>query len=141
MDLEDDEDEDIKPKPSKQKKAAGSSLHKEGKVYKKKKKTIFTQWDDRYLVLDGDKLKFYADSTKQTLIRTLCLKTEVTTVCFHYDENAPTQSKRMAIKDRDESRFDVYVSKPIPRAFMLKVDNENVWEAEDWVNTIKAAIN
>ena len=64
----------------------------------------------------------------------------MTNVYFHYDENAPTVSKRIALKDKDESRFDVYVSKPIPRAFMLKVDNENVWEAEDWVNVIKAKL-
>jgi hypothetical protein len=45
-------------------------------------------------------------------------------------------SKRIAIKEKDESRFDIYVTIPTPRAFMLKVDNENVWEAEDWINTI-----
>ncbi len=109
-------------------------------MYKKKMKTIFTQWDERYLVLEGEKLMFYSDSSKKTLIRTLSLKTEVNAVYFHYDENAPTVSKRIAIKEKDESRFDLHVTKPIPRAFMLKVDNENVWEAEDWINTIKDAI-
>jgi outer membrane lipoprotein-sorting protein len=140
MDLEDDEEEEI-VKPKATTKIGGSKkLHKEGKVYKKKMKTIFTQWDERYLVLEGEKLMFYSDSTKKTLIRTLSLKTEVTSVFFHYDENAPKVSKRIAIKEKDESRFDLYVTKPMPRAFMLRVDNENVWEAEDWINTIQDAI-
>ena len=136
MDLEDDEEEEDHKVKSKKKAGVKKKIYKEGKVLKKKKKTIFTQWDERYLVLEGDKLLFYADSAKKTLIRTLSIKTEVSTVCFHYDENAPTQSKRIAIKDKDESRFDVYVTKPIPRTFMLRADNENVWEAEDWINTI-----
>ena len=135
MDLEEDEEEEvIKPKATKS--GGSKNLYKEGKVYKKKMKTIFTQWDERYLVLDGEKLFFYSDTSKKTLIRTLSLKTEVSSVFFHYDENAPKLSKRIAIKEKDESRFDLYVTKPIPRAFMLKVDNENVWEAEDWINTI-----
>lgn len=135
MDLEDDEEEEVvKPKASKS--GGSKKLHKEGKVYKKKMKTIFPQWDERYLVLEGEKLMFYSDSSKKTMIRTLSLKTEATSVFFHYDENAPKVSKRIAIKEKDESRFDLYVKKPIPRAFMLKVDNENVWEAEDWINTI-----
>jgi outer membrane lipoprotein-sorting protein len=141
MDLEEDEEEEVpKPKAAATKTGGSKKLHKEGKVYKKKMKTIFTQWDERYLVLEGEKLMFYSDSSKKTLIRTLSLKTEVTSVFFHYDENAPKVSKRIAIKEKDESRFDLYVTKPMPRAFMLRVDNENVWEAEDWINTIQDAI-
>jgi len=41
------------------------------------------------LVLDEDKLHFYTDKSKKTLKKTLDLKTEVSTVCFHYDEDAP----------------------------------------------------
>ena len=135
MDIEDDEEEEV-VKPKATKSGGLKKLHKEGKVYKKKMKTIFTKWEERYLVLEGEKLMFYSDSSKKTLIRTLSMKTEVTSVIFHYDENAPKVSKRIAIKEKDESRFDLYVTKPIARAFMLKVDNENVWEAEDWINTI-----
>jgi tRNA G18 (ribose-2'-O)-methylase SpoU len=141
MDLEEDEEEEVpKPKATAAKTGGSKKLHKEGKVYKKKMKTIFTQWDERYLVLEGENLIFYSDSSKKTKIQTLSLKTEVTSVFFHYDENAPKVSKRIYIKEKDESRFDLYVTKPMPRAFMLRVDNENVWEAEDWINTIQDAI-
>jgi hypothetical protein len=99
---------------------------------------VFSQWNTRYIVLDGDKLHFYADSTKKVLKKTLDLSTDVTTVCFHYDENAPELSKKMGVKgEKDESRFDVYVKKPFPRKYMLKTgDDKGVWEAEDWVNTL-----
>lgn len=43
----------------------------------------------------------------------------------------------MAVKEKDESRFDIYVKSPIPRAFMMRVGEEgSVWEAEDWVATL-----
>jgi len=61
-------------------------------------------------------------------------------VWFHYDENAPSASKKLGVKEKDESRFDIYVRKPIPRQLMLKVDDQNVWQAEDWVKTLKEAV-
>ena len=34
---------------------------------------------------------------------------KVKAVCFHYDKNAPVQSKKLSKKaDHDESRFDIY---------------------------------
>ncbi len=106
---------------------------------KKKKKAIFTTWEPRFLVLDQDKLYFYTDKSKRTLKKTLDLKTEVTTVCFHYDEDAPEQSKKKGLKDKDETRFDIYVKKPYPRKYMLLVEENNVLEADDWVSSIEKA--
>ena len=55
-------------------------------------------------------------------MKTIDLKTDVIQICFHYDETAPHVSKRIGIKDKDESRFDIYVKKPFTRTYMLRVD-------------------
>ena len=62
-------------------------------------------------------------------------------IYFHYDPKAHQVSKRMDVKDKDESRFDVFVVKPYPRAYMLRVDEMNVFEAEDWVTTLNNALS
>jgi hypothetical protein len=109
-------------------------------LLKKKKKAVFTTWEPRFLVLDQDKLLFYTDKTKKTLKKTLNIKTDVQTVCFHYDEDAPEQSKKKGMKDIDETRFDIYVKKPYPRKYMMKVENDNMLEADDWVSSIEKAL-
>ncbi len=93
------------------------------------------------LVLEEDKLYFYTDKSKKTLKKTLDIKTEVSTVCFHYDEDAPEQSKRKGLKEKDETRFDIYVTKPYPRKYMMKLEGgDNVLEADDWVSSIEKAL-
>ncbi len=66
----------------------------------------------------------------------------ITTICFHYDEKAPNASKKIREKEKDESRFDIYIkAKPVSRRYLLKTDEMHIWEAEDWVNTLKEAVN
>jgi|LauGreDrversion4_2_1035121.scaffolds.fasta_scaffold21706_4 hypothetical protein len=117
--IDSEEDSDEKPKKSKKRvkgKKVNEDFFKEGWVLKKKRKSMFGQWDKRYLVLDGSKLSFYLDSEKKTLNKTLDLSSGVVTgIWFHYDENAPSASKKIGQKEIDESRFDIYVKKPLPR--------------------------
>ena len=44
------------------------------------------------------------------------------------------------MKDLDETRFDIYVKKPQSRKYMLKVENEKILEADDWVSSIEKAL-
>lgn len=47
------------------KKVKGSGkFHKEGKLLKKKKKTIFNRWDERYLILKDNFIYFYNEKPK-----------------------------------------------------------------------------
>lgn len=140
--VDSDSEEDPKPR-SKAKKASGGKKEesKEGWVLKKKRKSVFNQWDKRYLCLQGPLLHFYLDSTKSTLNKTLDLRTGIVSgVWFHYDENAPSASKKIGVKDKDETRFDIYVRNPVARQLMLKVEDQNIWQAEDWVKVLKEAI-
>ena len=58
----------------------------------------------------------YEDKSKKTVRKTFDLSSgTIKGIYFHYDENAPKQSKRVGVKEKDESRFDIYVSKPFPR--------------------------
>ena len=124
-----------------QKKKGTGKYQKEGMVLKKKRKSLFNQWDKRYMVLDGFNLHFYDDKTKKVLRKTFDLRSgNVTAVHFHYDENAPNASKKIGVKEKDESRFDLYVKKPLPRQIMFKLDDQNVWMAEDWVTNLKEAL-
>ena len=92
-------------------------------------------------MLENDKLHFYADSSKKLLKKTLDLSSgSVTAVCFHYDKDAPIQSKRMDIREKDESRFDIYVKKPVLRSYKLRTEDMNQFQAEDWVTTLQAAL-
>jgi hypothetical protein len=59
---------------------------------------------------------------------------KVKAVAFHYDEKAPVKSKKIEVKDKDESRFDIYTP---TRVYMLKTDGVSIWEAEDWVRILK----
>jgi hypothetical protein len=116
-------------------------FNKEGVVLKKKRRSVITQWDKKYLVLENGKLLVYTDSSRKTLKKTLDLASgNVTAICFHYDKDAPIQSKRIDIKDKDDSRFDVYVKTPILRPIMFKVEDQNQFQAEDWVSTLQAAL-
>lgn len=115
---------------------------KEGWLFKRKRSKVMTQWDKRYVVLENSKLYFYTSSDKKTLKKTFDIASgQVTQVCFHYDKDAPVQSKRLDIKDKDDSRFDIYVKTPIVRAIMLRVEDMNQFQAEDWVEMIQGAIN
>ena len=44
------------------------------------------------------------------------------------------------MKDLDETRFDIYVKKPYPRKYMMKVENDNMLEDDDWVTSIEKAL-
>ena len=87
-------------------------------------------------MLDNDKLTLYDDKSKSKPKKVIDM-TKVKNVCFHYDESAPKQSKKLRVKGRDESRFDVYAEK---RTFMLRTEEENVWDAEDWVGQLKESM-
>ncbi len=99
---------------------------------KKKSRTIFTQWNKRYFVLDNDKLYVYEDDSKRKLKKVIDI-CGVKGVNFHYDEHALVQSKKLQVKGKDESRFDIYT--PL-RQFMLRTEEENIWEAEGWVQAL-----
>lgn len=95
-----------------------------------------TTWNKRYVVIDNQFIRLYEDKSKKNLRKELDMTTgNVQWIGFHYDDKAPKLSKRIDIKEKDDSRFDIYIRKPIPRAFMMRVDEGNVWEAEDWVST------
>lgn len=71
------------------------------------------------MVLDNDKLHIYeevAAGGKRKLKKSLNVA-DFDTACFHYDKDAPKVSKRADIEEKDESRFDVYVKKPVPREY------------------------
>jgi len=59
---------------------------------------------------------------------------KVTTVAFHYDENAPVKSKKLSKKEKDESRFDIYTQH---RSYMMKTEGNSVIESEWWVRVLK----
>jgi len=45
------------------------------------------------------------------------------------------------LKEKDETRFDIYVTKPYPRKYMMKLEGgDNVLEADDWVSSIEKAL-
>lgn len=136
-------DDDSEEEVSKVKAPKGSGrFNKEGYLYKKKRRAVLTQWEKRYFVLENSKLLVYTASDKKTLKKTLDFSSgEVTQVCFHYDKDAPVQSKRIDVKDKDDSRFDIYVKTPIVRAIMLRTEEMNQFQAEDWVETLQGALN
>jgi len=51
------------------------------------------------------------------------------------------QSKRIDIRDKDDSRFDIYVKTLMVRAIMLRAEEMNQFQAEDWVETLQSALN
>ena len=61
----------------------------------------------------------------------------VTSVVFHYDQNAPIKSKKLDKKDKDESRFDIYTPE---RIFMLKSDENSFFEANEWVTILSKIV-
>ena len=63
---------------------------------------------------------------------------QVTSVNFHYDRDAPVKSKKLfSGKVLDESRFDVYTP---ARKFMLRAENRDISESAAWVASLKEAV-
>jgi hypothetical protein len=57
-------------------------------------------------------------------------------VGFHYDPGAPVKSKRLSIKEKDESRFDIYTA---DRVYMMHSDEKSVHDSLEWISMIEKA--
>lgn len=74
MDVEEEsEEEERSAKKGKKKKK--NDLAKEGYLLKKKMKTVFKSWEQRYVVLEEDKVLFYTSEDRKTLKKTIDLST------------------------------------------------------------------
>ncbi len=127
-----------KPVPTK-KDSKNSKTLKEGFLLKRKSKRIRQLWKKYYVVLEGSKLKFYQDESKEEMLKFIELK-KAKAISFHYDENAPKKSKKIGLKDNDETRFDLYMSTN-SKKYKFKSEDESVWESEAWVQIIKDVID
>ena len=105
---------------------------------KKKSKRLRKSWKKYYIVLlDNGILNFYVDeASKSEEPKKIIELTKVKTVCFHYDESAPKQSKKVGQKGNDESRFDVYMTFN-NKKYQLKSDDDSLWVSESWLEIIK----
>lgn len=111
---------------------------KEGYLLKRKGKRIRKIWIKRYAALEGTKLNFYESEDREELIKSINLA-KIQSVTFHYDENAPVQSKNIGKKDKEESRFDLYTLN-LTKKYKFKALDDNVWDSESWVKVLKEAI-
>ena len=58
---------------------------------------------------------------------------QVSCVCFHYDKNAPIQSRKLTkelSESNDKSRFDVYTA---GRVFHLKSEDADSFNSDEWI--------
>ena len=73
MDVEEEsEEEEWSAKKGKKKKKGPA---KEGYLLKKKMKTVFKSWEQRYVVLEDNKVLFYTSEDRKTLKKTIDLST------------------------------------------------------------------
>jgi hypothetical protein len=122
-----------KSKLKKKKKLVNTDdLIKEGYIMKKRSKGLISAWDKRYIVLNGNILTFYDNDKKKYPKKRVDMK-EVTSVNFHYDENAPVRSRKLDEKKKDESRFDIYTPH---RTYMLKNESGSWFDSEGWVTIL-----
>ena len=107
-------------------------------MLKKKSKRFRKSWKRYYLVLlDSGILNFYTDEASKSGEPDKQIEMEkVKTVCFHYYESAPKQSKKVGLKGNEESRFDVYMVGS-SKKYQLKSEGDSLWISESWVETIK----
>lgn len=112
-----------------------TKFSKQGFLLKKSSKQFMGigKWTKRYSVLDNDRLLFYSDESKKEQKKVIMMK-KVQTVVFHYDENAPTKSKKLRKSERDESRFDIYTK---GRTYMMKSVGNSIWDSEAWVRILR----
>ena len=64
---------------------------------------------------------------------------QVTSVNFHYDRDAPVKSKKLfkGGKNLKESRFDIYTQY---RTFMLRSENNDIKDSASWVAALQEAV-
>eukprot|EP00347_Sterkiella_histriomuscorum_P021826 403332633 len=110
-------------------------LYKEGYLLKRKGQRFRKAWTKRYAVLEDSKLNFYDNEDKNQLIKSLDMS-KIKSIAFHYDENAPVQSKNINKKDKEESRFDLY-HQTKNKKYKFKVEDDNVWDSQAWVEILK----
>ena len=100
-----------------------------------------SKWLKKFLVIGKDAILYvYSDHTKTKEEKRINIKKDVSSVWFHYHPKAPVQSNKLGEKDRDESRFDVYLKQPKNKRKMFKIENKSQIEADDWVSTIQEDI-
>ena len=90
-------------------------------------------WQRRYLWLKDDKLYFYDEESEveqQKAKKVISMRT-VHAVCNHYDERAPTKSKKLQKGEKnDKSRFDVYAPQ---RTYNLKSEVQDEDNSHQWL--------
>ena len=124
---------------------------KQGYLEKKSTKSRFgfSMWNKRYCVLQKGKLLMF--KSQQDYMKSLDANSavriapckvidmsQVQSVNFHYDRDAPVKSKKLfkgvAL---NESRFDIYTPS---RKFMLRAEHNDEKESTAWVASLKESI-
>ena len=96
-----------------------------------------SKWLKKYIVIGKDSVLYvYSDHTKSKEEKKIDIKRDVSSVWFHYHPKAPVQSNKLGEKDKDESRFDVYLKQSKKKRKMFRIENRSQIEADDWVTTI-----
>ena len=88
-----------------------------------------SNWQRRYLYLEDDKLFMFEGDKPNEMekARKMIDMKKIQCVCYHYDKDAPIQSKKIDKALNDMSRFDIY---SVGRIFNLKSENDDSVNSE-----------